>query len=61
MNGIEFNPNKLHECAEPDCREIVVDGFCYRLNALEVVCLTCYTEASVCMWQAGHYDHRATP
>ena len=56
--NVEFNPNKLHECAESGCGEIVIDGFCYRLNAHEVVCLTCFVEASVCAWQAEFYDPR---
>ena len=50
MNGFEFNPNRLHECA--GCSEIIVDGFCYRLNAHEVLCLECYTAMSICRWQA---------
>ena len=57
---VEFNPSKLHECAEPGCREIVVDGFCYRLNAHEVLCLTCYTAMSIVRWQAHVYDNPAT-
>ena len=62
MNGFEFNPSRWHECAEPTCHQIIVDGFCYRLNAHEVLCLECYTAASICRWQATVvYDKRAKP
>lgn len=55
MNRIEHNPRKLHECAEPGCGEIVTDGFCYRLNDHEVVCLTCYVEVCTFLWTAGWF------
>jgi hypothetical protein len=57
MNRIEFNPSRFHECTE--CGELVTDGWVYRLNAHEVVCLPCFVEAAVCLWTLGGYDQRA--
>ena len=56
MGRLEFNPSKLHECAE--CGATVLDGFVYRLNDHEVVCLRDYAEAFVCLWNARVYDQR---
>lgn len=57
MNHIEFQPKRLHECAE--CGDIILDGLVYRLNADEVVCLTCWVEASIAAWLAGFYNQQA--
>jgi hypothetical protein len=56
VNGFEFNPSRLHECAS--CGDVILDGFVFRLTPFEVICLRDYVECVTCLWSAGFYDQR---